>query len=138
MRNIEVVTYEWHVPGRVYIVHFGGVITLTTIEDVIQHLTDVFNRENHRVHVIFNGEKSNLDLNATFFRLQPLTARLYRHPLGGSIVTVVGMSPLYTYIANTLLTLFAPGGSRGKVLSSLQEAKRYVRSFDSSLPPLDE
>lgn len=129
-------SYEWFLPGRVYIIHIDYVITPTILTTMSQDVLDMLSLP-HRtepVHLIYNAMTVHLKSETKIPDIQAWTANVYRHPLTASVVTVIGLNRFNEHIARSMNATFASSKSWGSTAHTLNDALRLVQTFDKSLP----
>jgi hypothetical protein len=132
-------SFEWHVPDRVYLIHIVGLVTVETAEYIAQNILTMLN-ENGRsspVHLVFNAGQIQLESHLTMIHLQDWATQIYRHPYAGSILTVTGLNRLYAFMANSIGALFVRNGFRWQSVRTLNEGLQLLHALDVSLPPMN-
>jgi hypothetical protein len=132
-------SFEWHIPDRVYMIHIVGLVNVETAETIAQNILTMLN-ENGRsrpVHLIFNAAQIQLESHLTMLHLQSWGTQIYRHPFAGSILTVTGLNRLYAFMANSIGALFPRKDYRWQSVRTLNEGLQLLHALDVSLPPMN-
>ena len=132
-------SFEWHLQGRVYIVHVPRLITPVTLATMSQGVLDMLNTSSRTqpVHLIYNAESVHLKLELRLHEIQTWTAHVYAHPFTASIVTVIGLNHFNKHVAHSMNTIFASKDHWGRTAHTLNEALRMVHTLDTSLPSVN-
>ena len=118
---------EWHVPERVIMARYHGVVTLDTLDEINNSLAQMHTEGTGPIHII--SDASDLKTFPTSINHLRKTLTILNEDGWGWIISI-GMDSLNNFLLSVMAALF---GMKIKTAKSIEEAEQILRRVDMTL-----